>query len=49
MEAGDPKGPDYEKDSPEDEATEAPSGKDATTEADEGLAEDQLTTQTDNS
>lgn len=48
MEETDPKGSDYQKDSPEDEASDAPSGKDAETEADEGLAEDQLTTQSDN-
>ena len=42
-------GPDYSKDSPEDQATEAPTGKEETTDADEDLAEDQAAFQTDSS
>jgi hypothetical protein len=41
--------PDWSEDSPEDRATEAPTGKEATTETDEELSEDQLTVQTDSS
>ena len=43
------KGPDYSKDSAEDEATDAPTGKEETTEADEDLAGDQAVIQTDSS
>jgi hypothetical protein len=41
--------PDWSKDSPEDEATNAPTGKEGTTETDEELSDDQLTIQTDSS
>jgi len=42
-------GPDYSKGSPEDKATDAPTGKEETTEADQDLAEDQAALQTDSS
>jgi hypothetical protein len=42
-------GPDYSKGSAEDEATDAPTGKEETTDADEDLAEDQAAFQTDSS
>ena len=41
--------PDWDKDDPEAESSNAPTGKEATTEADEELEEDQLTVQTDSS
>ena len=41
--------PDWSKDSPEDDASGAPTGKEETTETDEELSEDQLTIQTDSS
>lgn len=41
--------PDYAKDSPEDEASDAPTGKVDITKADQELAEDQLPLQTDTS
>jgi hypothetical protein len=43
------KSPDYSKDSAEDRAEDAPSGKEAVTEEDEELAEDQTAFQTDSS
>ena len=48
---GDPESesPDYEKDSPEDEAHDAPTGKEALTDEDEDLPEDQTAFQTDSS
>ena len=41
--------PDYAQDSPEDESTDAPSGKEALTPTDAELPEDQAATQTDSS
>lgn len=41
--------PDYAQDSPEDEATEAPSGKEALSPIDAELSEDQAAIQTDSS
>lgn len=41
--------PDYAKGDPEDRATDAPSGKEAITEADSELDEDQAAFQTDSS
>jgi len=41
--------PDYSKDSPEDQATDAPTGKEAVTDEDEELDEDQTAFQTDSS
>lgn len=41
--------PDWSQDSPEDRATNAPTGKEETTETDEELPDDQLTVQTDSS
>jgi hypothetical protein len=41
--------PDYAKDSPEDEATDAPTGKEAVTDEDTNLDEDQTALQTDSS
>jgi hypothetical protein len=41
--------PDYEKDSPEDQAHDAPTGKEAVTDEDEKLDEDQTAFQTDSS
>ena len=40
---------DWDKDDPEAQASDAPTGKESTTEADEGLDEDQLAFQTDSS
>ncbi len=42
-------GPDYAKDSGEDHANDAPSGKEALTPADTELPDDQASIQTDNS
>lgn len=41
--------PDWSQDSAEDDASDAPTGKEETTETDEELSEDQLTIQTDSS
>jgi len=41
--------PDYAQDSPEDENSDAPSGKEALTPIDAELSEDQAATQTDSS
>jgi hypothetical protein len=45
----DEKSPEYSKDSAEEEATDAPSGKEAVTDEDENLDEDQTAFQTDSS
>ena len=42
-------GPDYSKGAPEDRATDAPTGKEAVTDSDEELDEDQTALQTDSS
>ncbi len=42
-------GPDYSKGAPEDKATDAPTGKEAVTDSDEDLTEDQTALQTDSS
>jgi hypothetical protein len=45
----DGKTPDWDKDDPDASSSGAPTGKEATTEADEELEGDQLTLQTDSS
>ena len=45
----DENGPDWSEGSPEDRATDAPTGKEGTTETDEELDADQLAVQTDSS
>ena len=45
----DEKSPDWSQNSAEGDASQAPTGKEETTESDEELSEDQLTIQTDSS
>jgi hypothetical protein len=49
MSDGEKGSPDYSKDSAEDEQTDAPTGKEAVTDEDEKLDEDQTAFQTDSS